>query len=435
MSKQRDIIQLRREVHDLRRQVNQALLMVKQQTMELADLRRENAELRNALENAQDQLSRNSTNSDRPPSCDSPFDKAKKDNDQDPPAGTLDEGSHIEPTPKKAGGQKGHPGKGIKLLEPTRRVMIKPVQCPCGGTRFKNLKNSHLHQQIELPPVKLEVTHFQLQKGECLRCHKMVTGQLANQQVFGYGPRFMALVAELSGSLRLSRTQVARFSSSVLNLSIGTGTIQKIIDRTSHALVPHYERIAELVQSQPFNHVDETSWPVKARLNWLWVMVHPNYAFYRLDPHRNKSAFLALIGNFTGTLVTDDYGVYKHWGNRQTCLDHLKRAARGLAESSNRETETEGKAVEILLHRIYGWNKSPPSEFDLEQTIIEVNAWIARNLDGSGKSHTFAKRINYNGLHLYRFLVQLGVTPSNNLAERSLRFLVLWRKPKYWTIF
>ena len=54
-----------------------------------------------------------------------------------------------------------------------------------------------------------------------------------------------------------------------------------------------------------------------------------------IHPHRSKAAFAALIEEWAGLLVSDGYGVYQTWvAQRQTCLAHLIRTARGLAERS-----------------------------------------------------------------------------------------------------
>jgi transposase len=49
-------------------------------------------------------------------------------------------------------------------------------------------------------------------------------------------------------------------------------------------------------------------------------------------------AFEALIARWAGILVSDGYGVYQHWMHqRQTCLAHLIRRARGLEERKEPE--------------------------------------------------------------------------------------------------
>jgi transposase len=67
-------------------------------------------------------------------------------------------------------------------------------------------------------------------------------------------------------------------------------------------------------------------------------MASDTVAFYMIHPHRSKAAFAALIDDWAGILVSDGYGVYQTWvASRQTCLAHLIRTARSLAERQNAE--------------------------------------------------------------------------------------------------
>jgi transposase len=148
----------------------------------------------------------------------------------------------------------------------------------------------------------------------------------------GYGPRFTALIGELSGIKAMSRNDVKQLCESVLGIPIATGTIQKIVDRTSNALLPVYEHIGRIARRFWCNYIDETSWFKQNDLHWLWAMVNERVAFYRIDPHRSKEAFENLVRDWNGILVSDSYGLYRKWVNRQTCLAHLIRKADALAE-------------------------------------------------------------------------------------------------------
>jgi transposase len=59
---------------------------------------------------------------------------------------------------------------------------------------------------------------------------------------------------------RTSRRRVQAFCHSVLHIPLSLGAIQKIIDRTSQALVPHYEAIATLARPAPVGYSDEIPW-------------------------------------------------------------------------------------------------------------------------------------------------------------------------------
>jgi len=50
---------------------------------------------------------------------------------------------------------------------------VLPVQCPCGGREFTELKPYHTHQVMELPEIQMEVTHFVLHEWCCVECGRL----------------------------------------------------------------------------------------------------------------------------------------------------------------------------------------------------------------------------------------------------------------------
>ena len=149
----------------------------------------------------------------------------------------------------------------------------------------------------------------------------------------GYGPRFSALMGELAGTYGNGRRMVQTFCASVLQVPISLGAIQKVLDRVTQAIDPYYVAIATQARQSSVNYIDETSWFCMHTLHWLWVMASERVAFYMMHPRRSKEAFAALIDDWAGILVSDGYGVYRNWVQaRQTCLAHLIRTARSLAE-------------------------------------------------------------------------------------------------------
>src|SRR5438876_11201268 len=145
-------------------------------------------------------------------------------------------------------------------------------------------------------------------------------------------------MGELAGAYGNGRRIVQSFCTSVLHVPISLGAIQKVLDRVSQAIEPHYLAIATQTRHAPVNYIDETPWFLTHTLQWLWVMVSDTAALYMIHPHRSKEAFAALIDDWAGILVSDGYGVYRNWvERRQTCLAHLIRTARSLAEHPQEE--------------------------------------------------------------------------------------------------
>ena len=361
-------------------------------------------------------LNLDSQNSSKPPSSDSAYRKPRP--------------KIKKKKRKKCGGQKGHKGHRQELLEPTEVVELKPQRCRCGQRCSSHrLKPYYTHQYIELPKIKLDVTHLVLHKGKCDRCGKTLKARLPHQYHSGYGPRFSAMVAELSGSHGASRQAVQSFCHSVLEMAISTGTIQKVIDRASQAIAPLYEKIGSCARNQAVNGIDETSWRQGGQLKWLWTMASEKVCFFKVHNNRSKKAFEELIGHWRGILISDDYHLYTRWiGRRQSCLAHLIRRARALSQQRKESLQRFGKSLLAELQRLCHWAKAPPGEKQWTDFYSRLLMLLMLHEDDDDEAGRLARRVAGELDSLWLFLEENAVEPTNNRAERALRFGVLWRK-------
>ena len=177
------------------------------------------------------------------------------------------------------------------------------------------------------------------------------------------------------------------------------------------------------------NYIDETSWYQHGVLTWLWVLVNTTVALFKVQAHRHTAAFETLIERWAGILVSDGDGVYCQWVHgRQTGLAHLIRRARGLSERQDPELAGLGRRVLTELQRLVHWAQAPP-------TAGAVQTWYARMVQLLNQARTrqddagkFARTLEREMASLWTFVVEEGVDPTNNRAERALRFAVLWRR-------
>ena len=372
------------------------------------------AELKGRTDKLEERVNRSSRNSNQPPSSDAPFKKPDRGKKK---------------SKKKRGGQKGHPGHRQQLLEPTKVINVKPTQCDCGNSEFKNMKAFYTHQHIELPEIALDVTHHVLHKGCCTQCGKTVSAKLPADQSFGYGPRMSALIAELSGMQGTSRQGVRQFLNSVLGFPISTGAIQKVIDRVSEAILPAYGKIGQTARSQKVGYVDETSWFKSGILHWLWVMATPSVAFYLVHSNRSREAFNELIQYWQGILVSDNFRVYQNWiKKRQNCLAHFIRKARALSESDDAHISGFGGQMLTHLQLLCHFAKAPPSARKWKNFYKRFLLLLMTHDDEKNQAGQLARSLAAEMDSLWVFLDEHGVEPTNNRAERALRFGVIWRK-------
>jgi transposase len=276
----------------------------------------------------------------------------------------------------------------------------------------------HTHQVIELPIIHPDVTHWLLHQGRCLACGTLCKAPVPADQVSGYGPRLTGCVGELAGIVGASRSAVQDLCISVCGISLSKGAIQKMVDRVSEAIVPHYTAIGEVAPVSLVNYIDETAWLTGGDRRWLWVMANPLVAYFQIHPTRSKGAFAQLIADWTGILVSDGYLVYQYWqGVRQSCLAHLIRTAKGLTERMEAGVARFGARVHAELQRLCHMGTERP-------TVGQWRAWYARfrslvnqHTARADKAGTFARRLAREGEALWVFLDVQGVEATNNIAE------------------
>jgi len=68
----------------------------------------------------------------------------------------------------------------------------------------------------------------------------------------------------MAGVVGASRSAVQDLCASVFSIALSQGAIQKMVDRVSETIVPHYTAIGEVARTSVVNYIDETSWLLQA---------------------------------------------------------------------------------------------------------------------------------------------------------------------------
>jgi len=87
-----------------------------------------------------------------------------------------------------------------------------------------------------------------------------------------------------------------------------------------------------------------------------------------------------------------------------------------------------GKRVATELARLIQWAHAPPTRGDVATWEARMGHRIDRHRDRKDEAGTFARHLDAETGHLWVFLFEEGVDPTNNRPEKALRFAVLWRR-------
>ena len=88
-----------------------------------------------------------------------------------------------------------------------------------------------------------------------------------------WGPGLATLLVALNFRFRLSRARIREFLHDWLGLELSISTIHQTIHEVAAAVAPAEEELVEAVRDRGLLHADETSWPERGELLWLWIFV------------------------------------------------------------------------------------------------------------------------------------------------------------------
>lgn len=376
----------------------------------------------------EEQLNRNSKNSSKPPSTDQ---KSNTSDNQRKPR-----------TPRIGKSRTPFPSDRVDA-----HVQCSQENCPhCGSAAIELSRTlGEKWQQAELPEVKAIITEYELLKYHCKGCGKNSIASLPyGVPDSAFGPKLMGLLATLTGVLHVAKREAIQLIKDLYGVDVGVGSVPNIEERVATALDGVYDRIHQFVMEHKFcTHFDETGWRDQGKRHFVWLATCQQAAVYRIDRNRSTTAFQRLIGKKTWTApgVTDRYAVYAHFQDHQYCLAHLIREFKGFGERNDSD-KIIGEALEkelrlsCKIHGEYRENKIPIKQRNrrLGARKRRVQYWLEDGFaNGSDALSKLCDKLLNNFDKLWRFTQISGMEPTNNMAERDLRKLVIWRRKSYGT--
>jgi transposase len=407
-------------------QAQQIQILTQQLQAALAEVKA----LKEEIRDLKDQLNTNSSNSSKPPSQD-PFRKKQQKRRSE----------------RKQGAQKGHQGHLRKLvpLEQVQKVCdIRPDQCPnCHSNSFDPVAiRIDVRQVLELPEIPPEVVQFNIQTCRCLHCNKHVKAKIPDEAKYGFGPRLMGFVTSLSGEFKLSKRQVVALMGKI-GLRICSGSVCKIHARASIVLEEAFRDIKKHTLNQEHLNVDETSWKMMKEKHWIWAGCGCDSVFFEIKTSRTSAAFREVFEGFKGGITTDRCGSYNcHEGERQLCWSHADRDFEKIASRDGFDRIVGEQLLKCKIRVFEFWHSFKCGQMSRAELINcveegpkkDIALWLKAGViyeDTRSKTKATCRDFFNRFDMLWVFVYKENVEPTNNAAERSLRFGVIWRKLSY----
>jgi transposase len=395
------------------------------------------------VEELENQKSKDSKNSSKPPSGDG-FAKRTK--------------SLRTKSGRKSGGQKDHPGSTLEWVEEVDEIFVHPViDCTSCGTSLESVEvlNLTCRQVHELPPIKLVVHEHQAEEKCCPNCGVLNQGKFPAfvNSLVQYGPGLKGLMVYLMEGQLLPSERARELLEEVIGCEISEATLYNTRLRCYEQLAAVESYIKLGIQVSPVVHFDETGMRVKSKLMWLHVACSDWLTAYFIDPKRGHLAMDAIdiLPNFEGISVHDGLASYaKYDSTHALCNAHHLRELRFIVERYEQDWASDMMTLlveiktNIAMAQAAGETSLPITQIaDFErryQEIIEAGliANPAPPIDvdlpkrkGRRKQSPPKNLLDRLQLHqsaVLLFMNDWRVPFDNNQAERDLRMMKLKQK-------
>jgi transposase len=403
------------------------------------------AQLEARIAELERQLGLNSGNSGKPPSSDGLKKKPVR-------VSSLRERSG-----KKPGGQKGHPGETLRQSETVDATINHfPKACAgCGEALSEAMATDHIARQVfDLPePQPLIVTEHRAHSCRCAACGTQTRADFPPdvKAPVQYGARIAGIVVYLLHGQFLPEKRLAALMADLFGVQLSTATIAAMSQNCAARFESFATAIYARIAAAAVKHLDETGLRIGGKTQWLHIAATVLLTFYRIASKRG-----AMPENLTGIALHDHWKPYYTLeGIRHAlCNAHHLRELKALVEI---EKEDWARKMQRLLRlACHATNLARERGKPLPRRLIALfelrydailteglafhaaqPALVRPERTGKAKAHgRKPRRVGHNLLlrlsirkqDVLRFLSDLTVPFTNNLAEQAARMMKLRQK-------
>lgn len=378
-------------------------------------------------------LKKDSSNSHKPPSSDGY--KKKVQNNR-------------EKSDRKSGGQLGHEGRTLQMVENPDKVIEHKVGCcvHCAAD-LQNVKaKKYYRKQVhDLPPIKIEVTEHREEVKQCNVCGKETIASCDIPASVQYGERIKSMGVYLNQYQMLPFERTRETMEDLFECSISAEVLQQSNEKCYDMLEQKVEKeIKASITQSAVIHNDETGIRCQSTTKWIHSYSTQSHTYYAIDDKRGKEAMdrINILSQFTGNTVHDRWASYEKYDHCQHsyCNAHLLRDLKG-EEENNKSWAAAMKTTLLDALALSKQERTAPDSiiaiekrYDriVKQAIkkepIPARALHKRGRKAKSKSLNLLECFRDKKREVLRFLHDKTIPFDNNLAERDLRMVKLKQK-------
>lgn len=334
----------------------------------------------------------------------------------------------------RRGAPKDHPGT-TRCSSPVVTEVIDTDQCP--GCSSKDLSDDKVLKRNteEIPqPVVPEEKTSEIHIKKCNDCGLRFVPQHNTTPLKGrFGINLMVMVIFIRFILRGVLRKTATFLDSGFAFKITPASVNAIIKRVADAAEKEYKGLKLRVRNAEKIYVDETSFSVLGKNQWVWVFRTTEDILLVIRPSRGSNVLEEILGReYSGVIICDCWRAYNFLSSTaliQRCWAHLLRKSGALCDTVPGRHLHE--KLMTLFEEIKTFNAVNPAE---RQRLLKYKKMTAQ-LEKLTRYYSrydylteVVKYINFNLDNWFTCIKIADVEPTNNFAEQAIRETVLVRK-------
>ncbi|MFZ5852559.1 MAG: IS66 family transposase [Actinomycetota bacterium] len=383
-------------------------------------------------------LGQDSRNSSKPPSSDSPF---------------------VTPAPRslrrksgrRRGGQPGHPGSTLALVDdPGERKRHEPGRCTGCGADLRDAPEVGMQrrQVFDLPPLTVQVTEHQLIARRCgcgaTTCGTAPEGVTAPVP---YGPRITAIIRYLYVGQFLSQKRTAQALAELFGTPVSDGTVAATTRRAADGLDDFLDHVTDRIAASEVAGFDETGLRVAGKPHGVHCARTGTDPLITCHPKRGSAGIedAGVLARFRGVAVHDAWAPYDGYADaeHQLCCAHALRELAAVADAAGPDVDWcwATPAADALVARqklvsdaIADAETVDPARLAQQVQLYRSAAQIgltstaARSNQVMKKHNALAKRLLDRQDDHLRFTIDWRIPADNNGSERDIRMIKLRQK-------
>jgi len=383
------------------------------------------AELEERVKSLESQINKNSRNSSIPPSTDT-FRKVK---------------GQRKPSGKPVGGQKGHTGHTLEMVEkPDHKTVHQVTKCESCGRSLCDTKatNYERRQLFDLPPIKVEVFEHQAEIKVCPNCGCLNKAAFPKDDAYPvqYGTRLKSVAVYLNQYQLVPFDRLSETFIDLFNHRLSQSTLIDANRACCDILKPVEEAIKQQIIASPVICVDETGMRIEGKRKWCHVVSTENLTYYAASPHRGSEANedMGILPVYSGTVMHDAWSSYfkfdcKHaLCNSQRLIKKRGKKKKTKAQNLLERFQRYRREVLAFMYDFKVPFDNNLAEWDLR--MVKVQQKISGNFRSWKRAAIFCRIRGYIST-VKRTPFQLSI-PFKEPLKRSRSFL---RKLRSWFEF